>query len=85
MKPDFQTYRQEQEALLKEQEVLRPDERFVAEEVATFMRVPVDEFHVLAAHADLVPTEVEGEHFYRKSDVERFLVNAGVIEGETAW
>ncbi|HEX8833473.1 MAG TPA: hypothetical protein VF719_04695 [Abditibacteriaceae bacterium] len=58
---------------------------YSAEEIAHFLGMNVEEFFVAAAHADLEAVETDGEHFYRREDVEQFLINVGALDGETAW
>lgn len=60
-------------------------EQFTAEEIAAFVGIDVEEFFDRAAHADLVPVEVEGKYFYKAGDVRRFLINAGVLSGDSLW
>lgn len=60
-------------------------ESFTAAEIAAYLGVEVEQFHVLAGNGDLKAFEIEGEYFYKSADVRHFLINAGVLEGESVW
>ncbi|MDF2440426.1 MAG: hypothetical protein JWN98_1410 [Abditibacteriota bacterium] len=81
MKPDLQTHSDEH----PDDEPGTSGEHFTAEEVAAFIGISVEEFFDRAAHADLTPVEIEEKYFYRARDVRRFLVNTGVLDGESLW
>jgi len=61
------------------------DEYFSAAEIAAFLNIPVDEFFSRAAHGDLRPAELDGQHLYASKHVRRFLINLGVLEGDDQW
>ena len=97
--PDYETYRKMMEAQQAEAEealaaeALAADasaadaeeEYFTAEEIAAYLQVPVDDFHTQAAHGDLRPVQIEEVYVYAKKDVKRFLINLGILEGESQW
>ena len=87
--PDYETYRKMMEAQQVEAEEASTEdaeeEYFTAEEIAAYLQVPVDAFHTQAAHGDLRPVQIEEVYVYAKKDVKRFLINLGVLEGESQW
>jgi len=90
-RPDYETYRkmmaaQQADAESLDAEAVENDEEyFTAEEIAAYLGVEIEEFHSRAGHGDLLPVQIEGQYVYAKKDVKRFLVNLGVIEGDSQW
>ena len=60
-------------------------ELFTAAEIAAYLDVEIEQFHVMAGNGDLRPMEIEGEFFYKVADVRRFLINAGALQGDSVW
>lgn len=44
-----------------------------AEELAAFVNVTLETFHLLADHAHLCPIEIDGELMYHRTEVKQFL------------
>lgn len=82
-RPDYETYRKMME---QQTDAAEDDEEcFTAEQIAEHLGISVEEFHSRAAHGDLRPVEIEGQYVYRFKGVMRFLINVGLIEGESQW